>query len=642
MKLFEAGNIGKLHIKNRIALAPMGTGRMAEPDGDWSQRVVDYYAARAKGGTGLIITGLVFVDYSFEPGFSDGLNLRLEKHQASLGRLAEAVHQHGAKISVQLTAGFGRVASPRRLGNVQPVSASATPCYWDPSIITRELTTAEVQQLVSAFGFCARACRAAGIDAVELHGHEGYLLDQFMTGLWNRRKDKYGGDLQGRLRFALEAIETIKAETDRDFPVVYRYGITHYLEGGRDVPEALEIARRLERAGVDGLHVDAGCYETAYWPHTTTYQPPGCMVDMAEKAKQLVKIPVIAVGKLAYPELAERVLQEGKADFIAIGRGLLADPEWPNKVREGKLEDIRPCIGDHDGCMGRLRAGQATSCTVNPAAGMETEYAIRQAGRAKSVLVIGGGPAGMEAARVARLRGHQVTLWERGEKLGGNLIPAAVPEFKKDLRDLIAYLSTQIRKLHVHIQLGKEATEAAVRQFGADVVVLATGARPIIPQILGLDRMMAVNAIDLLVHNRPVGEAVVVVGGGIVGSETALHLAQKGKRVTLVSRRAELVPQMYHDNRLHLLKMLADSKVAILTGWEMVEVTDSGIIVQRQGERQALRAESIVLGLGLEPEAGLRRALEGKVPQLHAIGDCVEPRRIIDAIWEAFHTVRQI
>ena len=301
------------------------------------------------------------------------LNLYSGDHLESLRKIAEGVHQHGAKLSVQLTAGPGRVLSAARVEatDVPPISASATHCYFKPEMTTRALTTKEAEELANAFGDAAKRCHMAGVDAIELHGHEGYLLDQFMTGLWNQRNDKYGGSRKKRLTFAEEAIAAIRTEAGEQMPVIYRFGIDHYLEGGRTVEESLWIAKQLEAATVDALHVDAGCYETNWWPHPPAYHPPGCMVDMAEKVKKAVNVPIITVGKLHYPALAEEVLREGKADFIAIGRGLLSDPYWPNKVMEGRLEDIRPCIGDHDGCSDELVKGRATSCTLNPACGHE-------------------------------------------------------------------------------------------------------------------------------------------------------------------------------------------------------------------------------------------------------------------------------
>jgi len=643
VKLFEPGKIGKLSIKNRILMCPMGVGGLEEPQGGLSQRGIDYYVARAKGGTGLIITGLTRVSREIEPPLEDKLIIDSKTCVTWLNELAEAVHDYGAKIAIQLTAGLGRVATLDLLKIAGAVAPSALPAFEDPTIMTRELSTEEIERLVHAFEFSAEILRLAGIDAVELHGHEGYLFDQFITALWNKRTDKYGGDLEGRLRFPVEVIEAIKRGAGADFPVIFRFGLKHYIDGGREIEEGLEIARRLEAAGADAFEVDAGCYETWYWAHPPTTLPPGCMVDMAQMTKRVVKVPVIAVGKLGYPELAERVLQEGKADFICLGRALLADPEWPNKVKKGRLEDIRPCVGCHEGCLKRVFDVKYLSCAVNPATGMEREFTIKPAEKKKSVLVVGGGASGMEAARVTALGGHKVTLWEKGDVLGGNLIPASVPDFKQDYRRLINFLSTQIKKLGVTIEFAKEATAELILEMKPDVVFIATGSTSIVPEIPGVGKKMVVTAVDLLLGKREAGKSVVVVGGGLIGCETALYLAQKGKKLTIVEMLDGVMLDMYSANRMHLLKLLTDADVNILTETKCLEIRDNGItIADKYGKRSTLEADTVVLAVGLKSNEGFLEALKDKIPEVYAIGDCVEPRKVINAIWEGFRTARLV
>ncbi len=648
MKLFEPGRIGKLNVKNRIMMAPMGLGgALVEPDGRLSQQAIDYYTARARGGTGLIVTGLAYVSREIEKlpdtPFMHRFTVDNRMYIARLNQLADAVHDYGTKIAVQLTAGVGRVAGAAFAREGGAVAPSALPCFWDPSITARALTTEEVERLVQTFEVAARVVSSAGIDAVELHGHEGYLFDQFKTALWNRRTDKYGGDLEGRLRFSLEVIEAIKRGAGDDFPIIYRFGLKHYLDGGREVEEGLEIARRLEAAGVAALDVDAGCYETWYWAHPPTFQPPGCMVDMAEMARKVVNIPVIAVGKLGYPELAERVLQEGKADFIMLGRALLADPDWANKVKGGRLDDICPCIGCHEGCFARIGAGKYLSCAVNPTTGMERELTIKPAEKKKSVLVVGGGPSGMEAARIAALRGHKVTLWEKDNALGGNLIPAATPDFKQDYRKLIDYLSIQIEKLGVATELKKEATLEQIQKMEPEVVFIATGSTPIIPEIPGTEKEKVATATDVLLDRKQAGESVAVIGGGLVGCETALHLAQKGKKVTIVEILDSVARDMFPANRMHLLKMLADTNVKILTETSVAEIMDDNVVlVDKYGRKNKLENDTVVLALGLKSNRRLEEALKDKVSEIYVIGDCVEPRKVINAIWEGFRFARLI
>jgi len=508
-KLFEPGNIGTLEIPNRIVMAPMGTG-FAGLDGRLGKRHINYYAERAKGGVGLIITTVVKVERSIDPIDRCSFPIPVlddNRLIPDFSELADRIHEYGSKVAVQLSLGFGRnadnISSER-----PPISASAVPSFHDPKVLARELTIEEIRELIKAFGDAAERVKRAGIDAIEIHAHTGYLLDQFMTSLWNKRGDAYGGDLEGRLRLPLEIIEEVRGRLGRDFPLIFRYSADHMIKGGRKIEESKEIAKRLEEAGVDALHIDAGCYEAMPWIFPPEYYEQGCLVHLAEEIKRVVDIPIITVGRISDPEFAEKILEEGRADFIAMGRQLLADSEWPKKVREGKIEDIRRCIACNEGCIGRLFAIKPISCTLNPEVGREGEYRITPALKRKKVLVIGGGPAGMEAARVAGLRGHDVTLCEKTDKLGGLLIPAAMPEFKKDLNHIIKYYSTQLRKLNVKVELNKEVTLETVNEMKPDVVIVATGSTPFIPKIPGINKRIVVKAIDVLLGKVEVKDKV--------------------------------------------------------------------------------------------------------------------------------------
>lgn len=640
MKLFEPADIGKLSIKNRIIMAPMGVGTLVEPEGKLSCRGVDYFRARARGGVGLLITGAVFTTRSVIPHRIGRPMADDPMYTDWLCELAEAVHEYGAKVAVQLTVGSGRVgAAPTE--KVEPVAPSSLPCSWDKDVLARELTRDEIKQLGRSFRVSAAILKKAGIDAIELHAHEGVLFDQFQTALWNHRGDEYGGDLNGRLRFAREVIENIREGAGADFPIIYRFGLTHYLQGGREVEEGVELAQKLENM-VDAFHVDAGCYETWYWPHPPTYQPSGCMVNLAEIVKKAVHIPVIAVGKLGNPELAEQVLVRGRADFIALGRPLLADAEWPNKVKEGRLEDIIPCIGCHY-CFERTRQRKFISCAVNPTAGAERDLAIRPAEKKKSVLVVGGGPGGMEAARVAALRGHEVVLWEKSERLGGNLIAASVPSFKQDYRGFLKYLSTQVAGQGVDIRLGQEATPELILRMNPDVVFVATGGVPTIPRIPGVEKKHVLNAIDLLLGKGDVGGSVLVVGGGLVGCETALFLAERGKIVTIAEALDCVAGDAFLANRMHLLKLLGDVGVNILTATTVLEIREDGASVAVAGKKTSeVKADTVVIAVGLQPNTRLLDTVRDKVPDVYAVGDCVEPRMVMSAIWEGFHAALHI
>lgn len=618
MKLFEAGNIGKLALKNRIMMAAMNPqgGGLIEPDGRLSQQGIDYYLERAKGGTGLIVIGTANVNRGSQPSlgtsFPNALMADNRMYIARFSQLAEPAHDYGAKVAISFGAGAGPPAT---------------------------MSTEQIEGLVKAYGAAAEIARTAGLDAIEINGHLGGVPDQFMTALWNKRVDEYGGDLDGRLRFAREVIGAIKGAAGADFPVIYKYGLKHYVDGGREEEEGVKIARLLEAAGADALDVDAGCWDTFHWVHAPTTQPPGVNVGMAEMARKVVNIPVIAVGKLGDPALAESVLQEGKADYIMIGRPLLADPEWPKKVKGGQVEDIRPCIGCFEGCMGR--AGRNISCAVNPATGMERELVLEPAEKEKTVLVVGGGPGGMEAARVAALRGHKVTLWEKGDALGGNLIPAAVPDFKQEYGTLIAYLSTQIRKLGVDIELGKEATLADIQKMAPEVIFIATGSTPVIPEIPGVEKGKVGTATDVLLGKVEAGESVVVIGGGIVGCETALYLAQQGKQVTIVEILGGVARDMFFVNRMHMMELLAENDVKILTGTSVAEINDDNVVIaDKDYKRSTLDNDTVVLALGLSANRQLEEALKDTVPETYVIGDCVGPRKVINAVWEGFRFAR--
>jgi 2-enoate reductase len=668
MKLFEKGRIGSLSLKNRIVMDAMNI-QLATPNEEaaLSQRAIDFYVARAKGGAGLIKT--TFMRPSRKLEFSIGEPVvNSERCVSWLNDLAEAVHDYGAKICIQLSPGLGRIPVPKpSLPHGGLVGPSPLPSFRDPDgqmprlgpgrypaqgekhVTTRELTTAEIEELVKDFEYSSRIIRLADIDAIEIHGHQGYLLDQFMTALWNKRTDKYGGDLDGRLKLALELVEAIRRGAGPEFPILFKYPLTHYLEGGRNVEEGLEIARRLEAAGVDALTINAGCYETYNRAQPPTTQPRGCNVDLAAMAKKVVSIPVIVSGKLGYPDLAEQVLQEGKADFIALARYLLADPDWPNKVKNGRTEDIIPCLGCHEGCIARVRKYQHISCAVNPATGVEKTLAINPSAKKKSVLVIGGGPAGMEAARVSALRGHQVTLWEKQNELGGNLIPASIPDFKDDYKLLTDYLSTQIRKLGVIVELEKEATPQLIQKFSPEVVFVATGATPIIPEIDGIEEAMrsgrVLTAVDLLLGKIGPWKSVVLIGGGLIGCETALYLAKKGKHVTIVEILDSVARDMAWGNALDLIKLLDDYKIKILTNSHVQRITEDGIcLINGHGEGSAPKADIIILAVGMKSSSSRIPVdiLEKIVPEVYAIGDCAQPRRVLNAFWEGYRTARLI
>lgn len=634
-KLLEPGRIGKLELKNRIVMPPMVTA-YGTYEGMVTDQHVHYYAERARGGVGLIIVEMTKADYYIE-SWGSSLTLRIDttKHITPFTDLVKAIHMYRAKAALQLTPGLGSWVAPKEtwIPGFQSVGPTTFAC---PGSVARRLTTEEVEALVHAYGEAAQRARMAGFDAIEIHGHASYLLGQFMSPYVNTRTDKYGE----LWRLPVELLQSVKAMAGSDFPVIFRLSADEFVEGGRTIEGSKELCKRMEEAGVDAIDISNGTYYTAesnrVFPYMTL--PRGTFVPEAAEIKKVVKIPVIVSGKLSSPYDAERVLQEGKADFIGIGRGLIADPELPSKVAEGRVEDIRPCIYCNEGCISATFLRQRVSCGVNAQVGKEREYKIEPARKPKKVFVIGGGPGGMEAARVAALRGHWVTLYEKEDRLGGYLIEASTPEHKKDVRPLLAWLSSQVKKAGANVMVGKEVTPEVILEMRPEVVIVAVGATPLIPDIPGAKKPIVVTAIDALLDNAKVGDKVVIAGGGSVGSDVAAFLADKGKKVTIVEMLSGIALDLEERAiRGQLLIMLAQKGVICLTNMKIEEITDQGVIASdKEGLRHTIKADTVVLALGLKPRTELYEALRGKVAKLYSVGDCAEPRKIGDAIREGF------
>jgi 2-enoate reductase len=405
------------------------------------------------------------------------------------------------------------------------------------------------------------------------------------------------------------------------------------------------MAKIFEQAGFNALHIDAGAKPCPYWGHPAIYQEHGCLTDLAAQVKKAVKIPVITVGKVNIPELAERVIAEGKADLIAMARGLLADPYWPMKVREGKEEEIRPCISCGDGCTGRVNHAKPMSCAVNPACGRERIYQLVPAERPKKLMVVGGGIAGMEVARVAATRGHRVTLFEKGEALGGHLIEAAVPDFKRDVKKLLEWYERQLSKLGIEIKFRTEVSTTLAEKEKPDAVCVATGSKPIIPDIPGIGKSQVMTCIDALLGKRKIGSEVAIVGGGLIGCETALWLAQQGKKVTILEMLPQLMSTRYHPdyNRVMLIDLLEHLRVAVSTGVRVQEVIDTGVILlDSEGKQKEVKVDTVILAVGLKPDDRLYKLLAREAAEVHAVGDCQEPINVMKAIWDAYEVGRCI
>lgn len=633
---FEPSAIGKMKLRNRIVMAPMRTG-FSEPDGRFSQRETDYYCERARGGVGLIITGAAKVEKTLENYPRMGLPfVGTDVNIAAMHDMTSAVHDFGTKIGLQLSAGLGRQAPP--IGGETPlISASEIPAFADPSITCRSPSIEEIHTLAEAFGTAAQRAREGGFDMVEIHGHVGYLVDQFLSEAWNKRTDEYGGSLDNRMRFVVEMIREIKEKAGPDFPISFRLAVDHGMPGGRSVEESQEVARRLEAAGVDAIHADAGCAETIDLIFPTAYLGDACIAYTAKAIKEVVDIPVIAVGNMT-PETGAEILGSGQADLIAFGRQIIADPEFPLKVKRGSLKEIRPCIRCNEKCVGTAFDHLPISCSVNPSAGREKHYGLKKAETPKKVLVIGGGPAGMEAARVARLKGHEVVLMEKSDKLGGQLRAAKTSGFKKELHGLVLWFERQLEKVGVDVRMNETVTLDTVSQLNPNAVVLAAGAVPAKPPMPGIEGENIVEVTDFYIHGKPVeGNSVVVAGGGLSGCDAALDLANAGKQVTIVELLPELAIGMNVVSRISLLGRLAQAGVVMKTGHTIKEFREDGLTaLDTQGNEHFFPADSIVLAMGTKSDKTLSDQLQGSVEELYEIGDCVSPGRAGDAIQTGF------
>ena len=638
-KLFTPGSIGSLTVKNRIVMAPMSIG-FATRDHHFSQKDIAYYAARARGGAGLIITESVLVEreISLIPEDAPVIICDSDETIPSMKELTDEVHICGGKIAVQISPGQGRqsyVATERQI----PAAPSAIPSFTNPRILCRELGAAEIKKLTEACGNAALRAKIAGFDMVEIHAHTGYLIDQFMTPLWNQRVDEYGGDFEGRMRFAAEIIYAIRERVGRETPICFRLSAEHKIDGGRTLQESLEIAQYLETLGIDILHIDAGCYDANTWMNPPDYYGEGCFVDLAAEIKKAVHIPVITVGNIKDPESAERILAAGQADFIGLGRSLIADPEWPVKAKKGRLEDIRPCLVCNEYCIGKVPA----ACSVNPIVGRERDLVLSQTPEPKKVMVVGGGPAGMEAARVSALRGHRVTLYEKGEELGGQLIAASKPNFKLPLARFIRHLSSQLQGAGVEVRFGQEVTSGLVETVRPDVVIIATGATPMLPLIPGIENEKNLPVIELHLGKKVVGDTVLIAGGGVKGCEAALELARLGKKVTIIEKLPAAALDVNPVTRKALLQKLEEAGVRILAGLTIKGFSDEGIIAAEQdGQLRSFQADTVVLALGVKSKKDLERRLKGITAELYSVGDCISPRKVGDAIHEGFAVGSQV
>lgn len=637
-RLFQPFRLGQLELRNRIVMPPMAT-RFSSEDGFVTEQLRDYYAARARGGVGLVIVEASCVDAPAGKGWQSQLMIDDDRFVPGLAELVHVVKEQGAKIAIQLHhAGSETMSS---ITGVHPVAPSPIPR--PDREVPRELTTEEVSELVLRFATAAQRAQSAGFDGVEIHGAHGYLVAQFLSSFFNKRSDVYGGGIKGRARFLSDIIQKTKELVGKEYPVWCRMNGREFgAQAGLSSEEAQEVARMVQNAGADAINVSVMAYGVSPRTAPPMAQPPGNLVRFAEAIKSVVAIPVIAVGRMD-AATAQTVIEEGRADLIAVGRALIADPELPNKAASGRLDDIRPCLGCQT-CLDCITAwDEPVRCVVNPAVGKERECAVQRADSPKKVFVVGGGPAGMEAARVSALRGHNVVLYDRGETLGGQLLLASIPPYKEVLETFANYQRTQLSRVGVKVVLGQEVRAAFVEEAKPDAVILATGMRLLVPQIPGVDRSNVVSALDVLAGKVEVGNRIAVIGAEVVGCETAEFLADKGKKVTLMRRGEGMATKLNPTSREHLIARLEAKGVTMLTGVQYQEITDQGVIITtRQGESQTVEGDTVVLAAGSLPDTELYEALKGKIPELHLVGDCVEPRNIMSAVADGYFAALKI
>ena len=629
--------LGKVRVKNRIVLAPMGVG-IRNPDATLPSRILPYLEARAAGGTGLIISEFANVS-KYQTTVL--LGAYGDRFIPGLTEYANAIHKHDAKVFLQLGTLGGRddLIGKHRSPSYAP-SAIESPLYRLPP---KELTANQIKEVIGEFIEAGRRAQQADFDGVELHAAHAYLIGQFMSPHFNRRDDEYGGDFERRMRFPTEIFKGIKKTCGKDFPVGLKFSAWEEVPNGIDHELALKIAQRMADEGVAYVHPQSIADCSQYVSLPSIYSPRNNLVELAENIKRSVRnVPVMAAGGIVDPKEADKIIADGKADMVALGRALLADPDWPNKAREGRR--IRPCIRCNVCHREVVLLWKEAVCSVNTHLVRELDEPLHKATMPRTVAVVGAGPAGIVAALTASRRGHDVTLYEMRGEIGGLLVPASAPPFKRDLKALLEYYDDEIRDSRVKLELDTEVTPDVIDQLHPDVLVVAIGARPIRPDIRGIDGDNVVTAEEALQSPDQVdAENVVVIGGGTVGCETAVFFAQRQQKVVVVEALEKLfsLEEIHPSNTLALEEMLEEAGVRTYNGSKVVEISSNDVWIVRSGERlQRLPADLVVLAVGRRPDSGLVDLLKERCPNTYTVGDCVKPARVFEAVHEADRIAR--
>lgn len=640
--LLEPISIGGVQIKNRFVMPAMGTN-YADHAGYVTDQMIKYYAARAKGGFGLIVIEVTAVHPSGKAIVGEA-GLWKDDFIPGYKKLIDSCHEEGAKVFVQLHHA-GRQSTPEINGGYQVVAPSPISCPVNREL-PHELTTEEVYELIDLFGDAARRAKIAGADGVELNGAHGYIITQFMSAYSNKRIDEFGGDFQGRMRFATEVVRNIKEKCGPGYPVQFRFAGSDYVDGGRDAMEAQMVAKHMEKNGCSSISVSGGTYATLEWMSAPPSMPQGYNTDMSALIKKAVDVPVIVAGRIVDPETAKIVIEQGKADLVALGRTSGADPEFPNKVAANQTCDIIHCISCLEGCLKGIFTGGPFLCVANPRTGREGEVDMSLADHPKKVLVAGAGPAGLTAAYLAARRGHDVIVYEKKGVAGGQFRLASVPPTKQDIAALIRSYLNLCDKYGVEIRYNTEFDASEVEAEKADVVILATGGVPLIPGIKGIKNPGFKNAVDVLNGKEYFGQKVLVVGGGLVGAETADYISDQGADVSVIEFKPEIAGDVFLYVRDHLMKRLNRKNVRMYPGAKVTEFFDDGVAYEDivSGAVDELRGfDTVVLAMGAKSYNPFEEQLkDNKAIQLFVIGDARKAGKAMAGIHQAYDIQKEI